>query len=270
MRTISTPIRVAIIADIHGNSLALDAVLADIEAQGGVDDTWFLGDYVAIGPDPLGVMDRLAAFPEATFIRGNTDRLTVDMQVPWPVTAEELAEPGFWELYGRINRSFGWTAGAITTAGWRPWLAALPVEARFTLPDGTRVLLVHASPGTDDGTGLHPFQSDDERRKLLAGAQADLLFIGHTHLPLDFTLEETRVVNPGSVGNPLPPDLRANYALLVANESGYQVSLHEVDYDREAVMALAAAVNHPAYDYIRDFLVGERQPGWMEDEVKPD
>ena len=266
MKVIPNPARIAIIADIHGNSLALDAVLADIERSGGADAYWLLGDYVAIGPDPLGVLERLEKLPEATFIRGNTDRIVLEIVEPWPVTEAELADPGFIELFARVNRSFAWTAGAVSSAGRRPWLVDLPVEQRFTLPDGTRVLLVHASPGTDDGLGLHPNQSEHERRQLLTGAEADLLFIGHTHVPFDNSLGSLRLVNPGSVGNPLPPDLRACYARLDVTESGHQISLHQVDYDRDAVLALTAEVNHPAYEYIRSFLVGERRPDWMNQE----
>jgi predicted phosphodiesterase len=263
---LSNPARIAVIADIHGNSLALDAVLEDIKRNGGVEAYWFLGDYVAIGPDPLGVMQRLEQLGNATFIRGNTDRLVVDITEPWPVTAEQLANPEFIDLYARVNRSIAWTAGAVSCAGYTPWLAALPLEKRFTLPDGTRVLIVHASPGTDDGLGLHPDQSEAERRQLLHGAEAGLLFIGHTHLPLDFSLDSLRVINPGSVGNPLPPDLRACYARLDADESGYRVSFHQVDYDHDEVLALTKSVNHPASDYIRSFLVGERRPDWLGDE----
>ena len=47
-------------SDIHGNPIALDAVLADIEATGGVDEHWVLGDIVALGHDPVGVLERLA------------------------------------------------------------------------------------------------------------------------------------------------------------------------------------------------------------------
>ena len=61
--------RIALLADIHGNSLALDAVLAHIQAQGGVDDYWVLGDLCAIGYDPVGVLERLSALPNAIFIR---------------------------------------------------------------------------------------------------------------------------------------------------------------------------------------------------------
>ena len=60
--------RVAVLSDIHGNSIALDAVLEDIEDRGGVDEYWLLGDYVAIGPDPVGVIRRLLALPNATLV----------------------------------------------------------------------------------------------------------------------------------------------------------------------------------------------------------
>jgi predicted phosphodiesterase len=263
MKQIATPSRIAVIADIHGNPFALEAVLADIQQTGGADAYWLLGDYVAIGPDPLGSLRRLEKLNNATLIRGNTDRLVVDITESWPVTAEELADPAFIDLYARVNRSMAWTAGAVSCAGYLPWLVSLPVEQRFLLPDGSRVLIVHASPGTDDGPGFHPNQNEEERRQLLAGAEADLLFVGHTHLPLDFTLEASRVINPGSVGNPLPPDLRACYVRLDVDKSGYQVSFHEADYDHDQVLELTKSVNHPAYDYIRSFLAGERRPAWL-------
>ncbi len=66
--------KIALLSDIHGNSTALDAVLKDIADQGGVGGTWVLGDLVALGPDPVGVLSRLANLSGARFIRGNTDR----------------------------------------------------------------------------------------------------------------------------------------------------------------------------------------------------
>lgn len=53
--------RTAILADTHGNSFALDAVLADIQQRGGVDGYWILGDLASIGVDPAGVLERWAA-----------------------------------------------------------------------------------------------------------------------------------------------------------------------------------------------------------------
>ncbi|MCB0088534.1 MAG: metallophosphoesterase, partial [Caldilineaceae bacterium] len=58
-------IKIAILSDVHGNSTALDAVLADIATLGNIDAYWLLGDLVAMGPDPVGVMKRLKALPNS-------------------------------------------------------------------------------------------------------------------------------------------------------------------------------------------------------------
>lgn len=262
---IPVPYRVAVLADIHGNTIALDAAMAEIEAGGGVDAYWFLGDYVAIGFDPLGVMERIGRLPEAVFVRGNTDRLAASLEEMNPWLDEVKDKPEIWAMLVRINRSFAWTAGAMVSGGWREWLADLPLERRFTLPDGTRVLLVHASPGTDDGAGIHPKLSDEELGQRIAGAEEDLIFIGHTHAPLDRELGDVRVVNPGSIGNPVLPEAGACYALLEADSDSYRLTLHQAGYDKEAAMAATDATRHPAAEYIKRFLRGERVPDWAQE-----
>jgi hypothetical protein len=126
------PHRIAILADLHGNTLALDAALAAIEAAGGVDAYWFLGDYVAIGADPLGVMARIGRLPNAVFVRGNTDRLAASLREMDPWLAEVEDDPELWPMLIQINRSFAWTAGAMAAGSWLGWLAGLPLERRFT------------------------------------------------------------------------------------------------------------------------------------------
>ena len=61
--------RLALLSDLHGNPIALDAVLADIEANGGVDGHLVLGDLVAIGHDPAGVLERLFKLPGVRFVQ---------------------------------------------------------------------------------------------------------------------------------------------------------------------------------------------------------
>ena len=137
--------KIAILSDIHGNAIALDAVLKDIEARGGVEEYWILGDVAALGYDPAGVIERLSALPGASFIRGNTDHYLVSGGFPRPDLAEVQNNPELIEHHLRAARSFAWTEGAVTSHGWREWLECLPVEMRHTLPDGTRVLAAHAA-----------------------------------------------------------------------------------------------------------------------------
>ena len=147
--------RAAIFSDTHGNAIALDAVLADIERVGGVDACWFVGDAVALGSDPVGTLERLEALPGLVAVRGNSDRFLVDYPTDEVAAAVQLAADDATKAEEAIHRIRGlaWTTGAITVAGCRTWLADLPLDERVTLPDGTRVLLVHAAPGTDDGDG---------------------------------------------------------------------------------------------------------------------
>ena len=76
--------RLAILSDIHGNPLALDAVLADIQSQGEVDAYWVLGDFAALGYDPVTPLETMTALPHASFTRGNTDRYVVTEDLPVP------------------------------------------------------------------------------------------------------------------------------------------------------------------------------------------
>lgn len=256
-------VRAAIFSDIHGNSLALDALLEDIRAVGDVDEYWILGDLVAIGFDPIGVLERLAGLEGARFVRGNTDGYVVSGQRPGPSGEEVQADPSLLPEFLSIQENFTWTLGAVAATGWLSWLDDLPIEERLTLPDGTRVLLVHASPGEDDGPGFHPEQDEIERSTLLRATHADLVFVGHTHVDLDITIEGTRVVNPNSISNPFPPDLRASYLLLDADEDGYQLERRHVTYDRDAVQAAVERVKHPAAAMIMGHMTGRREPGWQ-------
>ena len=122
--------RIALLSDIHGNSIALDAVLADIQAQGGADDYWFLGDYAAIGFDPIGVLERIAGLPNTLFIRGNTEHYVVTGQHPPPTAEQVQANPRLLIKFTEVTNSFAWTQGAVTIGGWFDWLEALPLEQR--------------------------------------------------------------------------------------------------------------------------------------------
>jgi len=61
--------RLAVLADVHGNSIALDAVLEDIRSRGGVHGYLLLGDFAAIGPDPVGVVERITGLAGARFVQ---------------------------------------------------------------------------------------------------------------------------------------------------------------------------------------------------------
>lgn len=255
--------RIAFLSDIHGNSIALDAVLADIQRMGGVDSYWLIGDLIALGPDPIGVLERVTTLPHLTLTRGNTDRYTISGALP-PVAYQLLERNrSFLPDFVTIAQSFGWTRGAITTAGWLPWIHNLPLEQRIILPDGSRLLAIHASPGQDDGDGIHPKLTSDQLRATLQHEDADIIIVGHTHWPLDIHINRQRVINLGSISNPLAPDTRASYVILEAEPEGYTIELRRVVYDHEAVIAAFQQLQHPSADFLIQYQRGQKHPSWQ-------
>lgn len=255
-------LKIAVLSDIHGNLTALEMVLADVQAQGGADAFWVLGDLAAMGYAPLAVLERLKQLPNARFIRGNTDRYIAFNERP-ASTLPAASSPEQVQITVEVAQSLSWTQGAVWAAGWREWLAALPLDFRETLPNGTRVLAVHASPGTDDGIGLRPTTPDADAAPLFTNAEADLVLVGHTHWPQDRSLSGVRVVNVGSVGLPFTPDGRASYALLRADEHTYSIEFRSLEFDREANIAQLAAIRHPAQNLITGLLRGTHLPPWV-------
>jgi predicted phosphodiesterase len=256
-------LRIALFSDIHGNSIALDAVLEDIRSQGGVDSYWVLGDLVAIGYDPVGVLERLARLSNAYFTRGNADRYVVTGDRPPPTLEDVSNNLDLLPVYAEVMQTFAWTQGALAATDWLTWLAELPLEQHIKLPDGTRVLGVHASPGNDGGPGITPDLSEIELQGLLKGCYADLIFVGHTHWPLEMHFNGVHLVNVGSVSNPMTSDLRASYNILDGGEQGYIIKQRRVAYDRQAVIAELERVRHPAAYYIIEFMLGKHQHSWQ-------
>jgi predicted phosphodiesterase len=255
--------RIALLADIHGNPIALDAVLGDLQAQGGADAIWCVGDYAALGYDPVGVLERVAALPNAVCVRGNTDRYTAAGELPSSPVEAARTDPAHLPVLIHMAQSFAWTKGYVTARGWLGWLDALPVEQRLTLPDGTRLLMVHAAPGTDDGPGITPATPEADLAALLAGCEADLVVVGHNHWPQDRQAGGVRLINPGSVSNSPARDLRASYALIEAEASGHQVVFRRVAYDVQAVIGAVQQSQHPAADYLLRFFEGRFMPDWL-------
>ena len=144
-------------ADIHGNDVALRAVLDDA-AGCQVDRWWVLGDLVLFGPRPAEVLGLLRSLPGIEMLRGNTDRyvLTGEQPAPHATAADAAGSAELVERYGLMAAGIGWTRGVLCQAGLLDSLAGLPSELSLRLPGGTRVLGVHASPGADDGPGIGP------------------------------------------------------------------------------------------------------------------
>lgn len=201
--------RIALYSDIHANLPALEAVLADIE-RAGVSERYCLGDLVGYGNDPSGVIARVRASGDPV-IRGNYD----------DGVGEHAGSCGCYyptEDDKRIGaESYARTDAALDDAE-HEYLAALADGVRFQAA-GARVLLCHGSPRRINEY-LMPDRPDDNLARLADIAEADVVCVGHVHIPYHrvVTAEDGRAahyVSDGSVGKPKDGDPRACWAELV-------------------------------------------------------
>jgi predicted phosphodiesterase len=223
--------RVAVLADIHGNLPALDAVLSDVTAAG-VDGIVLNGD-VATGPMPAETLDRLAGLGErAIWVRGNADRELA-------AACEGQLSPDLAEA-ARAPTAYGATQLA---AHHRDLLADLPLSVTLEVTGMGPVLFCHATARSD--TEIVLVDSPVERyREAFARTTEQTIVLGHTHMPFDRLADRRRFVNPGSVGMPYG-GTGAYWALL-----GPDVTLRHTSYDARAAAAAfrAAAPVYPGLD----------------------
>lgn len=195
----SLPTRVGLLSDIHGNAVALNAVLEDMEA---VDAIVCAGDIVGYGPSP-GPCVNTVRDREIQTVQGNHDRAVMKGQ-PY--------ESGDQFAYQTLSERD------------LEWLGALPRE-RLVFDD--RLKLVHDHPSEQDRYTIpaefDPVLLEDE----------DVLVLGHTHIQHMEVYEEGVVVNPGSVGQPRDGNPDAAYAVVDLDE--LSVDLRRVSYDIERV-----------------------------------
>ncbi len=208
--------RLAILADIHGNMPALEAVLEDLAEQS-VDEVLIGGDLVGRGPEGSRVVARIRqlGFP---CIGGNHEDYLLGFR--YRKVPDEWWQTEEWA-------AARWMAAELTDETVE-YITGLPFA--LTRP-GLR--LVHGTPESNrDGIG--PWTRDGELEEHLARVEEKVLVCAHTHRALVRELGERLVINVGSVGLPFNSDPRAQYAILSSGGPfGWQAELRQVEYDRQ-------------------------------------
>jgi predicted phosphodiesterase len=218
--------RIALLSDIHGNLIALEAVLADLARRGPFDEVVVAGDLVWSGPWPAEVVDRVRSVTPAV-IQGNTDAFFQRRPEETPPGKREdrFAEQMAWmlEQLGQERAEY---------------LASLPASHHIHPADGRELLVVHANP-TDLDRAILPNASVAELDDLLSpdGVEAgwDALAFGHVHTPFQRRWRGRLLIDVASAGLPMDGDLRAAYAILEWDGSGWRGEHHRVFYDLPVV-----------------------------------
>lgn len=216
--------RIAVIADIHANLPALKAVLNDM-AKRNIEGVVHLGDLVGHGPHP----DQVVALVRAQGITGVTGNYDLAVLEPETLPAAEklLKKP----LTPWAVKTLQWTRDN-TSEETKEYLKTLP--AMLWIEEGDRkILLVHGSPEAPNEY-LTPVTPDERLKELLDRSGADIIFAGHTHLPMAREIGDRLIINPGSVGKPKDGDPRAAY-LIIDTENGFVAERIRVTFDVESV-----------------------------------
>ncbi len=209
---------IAFLSDVHGNLVALEVVLAELERLN-VKRVYVAGDLLLGGDEPLGVWQRLQALG-ATCTCGPSDMAlgSVDPGSLVPIDEEQR----------RQARLFADTRTAIGDLVAER-LRRLPEQQRIPLVDGREVLMVHGSPADSSREISHDL-SDDEVLALLDDDPADIIVCGSTHVPFQRTVDEYHIVNVGSVGA-APEGQVAHYTILTPRMSSADILQDWISYE---------------------------------------
>lgn len=235
--------RVVVVADIHSNLVALEAVLTHAETGGPIDQLWVLGDLVGYGPRPNECISRLKEFQHLA-VAGNHDKAAI---------------------------------GQITTADFNPYAAAAASWTAETIsPDSSTYLTRLPEVTKDDvftlvhGTLRDPIweylYTEDTAAEHLKRQKTTYSFVGHTHVPMvvhesrsknpislarlesgeSVALEEERlIINPGSAGQPRDGDPRVCYGVLDTGAATF--TQHRIEYDIMETQKQMKAEGLPQY-----------------------
>ena len=240
----------ALIADIHGNLPALEAVMADANRQS-VDHFIFLGDYIEDLPWPNEVTELIRSMKNATVIRGNKEDYLENLR---------HEDRGSW-----VSEQFApiyWNCQELTLSNY-DYLTTLPGNAVIVAPNGEKIYLSHSSTIFFRNPRIEPMHSSHYLRKMLESplSQAEYLeyarqavsnrpdamseitqcpkgihAFGHNHLQWHMENDGVFHINPGSCGLPLGFSSDAPYTILEPTANTWNITECHVDYDVEATI----------------------------------
>jgi predicted phosphodiesterase len=235
--------RIAVLADIHGNADALEPVLGAAR-DAGATQLIVLGDLVGYYYEPARVLDLLAGWT-SIIIRGNHE----DLLGKWLAGDEAIRQA----MRARYGSGFAACETRLSKSTLR-WLQELPHPLLVSL-GGRRALLSHGHPAAIDRY-VYPdgVEAACSEKDVMA---ADIVWLAHTHYPMDASCGSIRICNPGSVGQPRDRDPRASWAMW---EPGIdRVTWHRTQYD-QSVMLREIEMKDPDVPYLRDVLMRTKDP----------
>jgi putative phosphoesterase len=227
--------KIAFISDIHGNAIALEAVLEDIENQG-IDKIYVLGDICYRGPEPKRSLDLVRSL-HTEVIKGNADEWVVR-----GVQKGEVPEKAL-EL---MNLERQWIVSNLEPSDI-DYLASLPAQLNFSI-ENVGISAFHATPTSLFDIVLPNADDQQIETSLMEANEAQIYVYAHIHKPYIRFLNGKVIMNIGSVGLPFDGLTKSSYGLIEIEDGHIKTSIRRVSYNLESVVALYHEVKYPNAD----------------------
>jgi putative phosphoesterase len=228
---------VAVLSDVHGNAVALEAVLAEVAED--PPDLIVSGGDLTWGPLPRETVALVRELPAPfVLVRGNAERALFEL-VDDPESAERPRER--WMLEAHADEDVAFARQAVEGA---------TVDITGLGP----VRFCHGSPRSDEE--LITYATPEERlREAMSGRPERVLVSAHTHIQFDRGAAGIRSINPGSVGMPYMGEPGAFWALL-----GPDVELRRTDYDVDEAVRRYRETDDPLVEQMVELLLSPPTP----------
>ncbi len=208
--------KIAVISDIHSNLDSFEAVIKSLPEY---DKLICLGDIVGYGPQPNEVVERLIQLQPTTVLLGNHDHAVV------------TGDTSDFSQHAAV--AVEWTRERISQTNLA-YLSHLQPSAKMEI-GGTSLALYHGSPRDPLAEYVYPGIPAASAKKLVHESGAQLVFLGHTHVPMLYSFEGEMLGNPGSVGQPRDGDPRASFAILTLTKEKLAFDVTRIEYNIDPV-----------------------------------
>lgn len=242
--------KIAVIADIHGNLSALEAVLKEIEKDKRIEHIFCLGDLIGIGYETNEVLEMLISRNNISFVMGNHDEAILDIIAGRkPYSKGKELHHHEW-IASRLDRKF------------IPFLTEIPTGLHITY-NGKRLLFIHYHLNEQGDFSAVDYEPTEEKLDTIyQTSNVDIVCFGHHHVVHHFKSKERLYLNPSSLGCYHKP--LAAFAILAIGESGdINLTLKEVPYNNKEFLLGYRKLNVPDSDYILKVFHGDQQLKYM-------
>lgn len=222
--------KLAFASDMHGNLLAFEAVLAEIERRGPFDAVLGGGDYAANGLYPAECVQRIIDLGWEC-VRGNTEEWLVATATDGAIPVQDCPPEMMHDAKPQLQALDRWGVARLSQEHI-DFMAGLPLTLEFEGPSEKTLMLAHATPWS-----AHPpvvaDAGEDAKLGMIERAGTDALVYGHIHHAYQQEIEGKLIVCIGAVGLPTDGDRRASFAVATDDGDGWSIEHVRVEYDNE-------------------------------------